>query len=47
MTVNESDGSVTHTFFKAKDGSARKFKDVDTHKRWVAKHMRERREELR
>ena len=48
VTVNE-DGSVSHNFFKAKDGSGepRKFKDQETFKRWVAKHTRERKEELK
>jgi len=48
VTVNE-DGSVTHNVFKAKDGSGepRKFKDVETFKRWVAKHPRERKEDLK
>lgn len=48
MTVND-DGSVSHNFFKAKDGSGqpRKFKDLETFKRWVAKHTRERKEELK
>ncbi len=47
-TVNE-DGSVTHNIFKSKDGSGapRKFKDQETFKRWVAKHNRERKEELK
>jgi len=47
VTVNE-DGTVTHNIYLAKDGSGpRKFKDVDTFKRWVMKHTRERREELK
>ncbi len=48
MTVNE-DGTVSHNVFKAKDGSGepRKFKDMETFKRWVAKHSRERREEMK
>ena len=46
VTVN-SDGSVTHLVFKTKDGSPRKFKDEETHKKWVAKHLRERREDLK
>ena len=48
VTVNE-DGSVTHNVFIAKDGSGnlRKFKDQETFKRWVAKHTRERKEELK
>jgi hypothetical protein len=37
VTVN-ADGSVTHLYFMAKDGSPRKFKDEETHKKWVAKH---------
>jgi hypothetical protein len=39
VTVNP-DGSVTHLIFKAKDGSPRQFKDEETHKKWVAKHLR-------
>jgi hypothetical protein len=48
VTVNE-DGTVSHNVFKAKDGSGepRKFKDMETFKRWVAKHSRERREEMK
>lgn len=42
-----ADGSITHNTFKAKDGSPRKFKDNDTYKRWLAKHHRERKEELK
>lgn len=47
-TVNE-DGSVTHNFFKSKSGNGepRKFKDQDTFKRWVAKHNRDRKDELK
>ncbi len=47
VSVDPVDGSVTHLVFKAKDGSPRKFKDEATHKRWVTKHLRERREELK
>ena len=47
VSVDPVDGSVTHLIFKAKDGSPRKFKDEATHKRWVTKHLRERREELK
>lgn len=46
VTVNE-DGSLSHQFFKAKDGSPRKFKDADTHKKWVTKHIRERKQDLK
>jgi len=46
-TINSEDGSVTHNFFKAKDGQPRKFKDEATFKKWVAKHVRERREALK
>ncbi len=46
VTAN-GDGSFTHNFFKLKDGSPRKFKDEETHKKWVARHVRERREYLK
>ena len=46
VTVN-ADGSVSHNIFLAKDGSPRKFKDEATHKKWVTKHLRERREDLK
>jgi hypothetical protein len=38
---------VSHKFFKAKDGQPRKFKDEVTFKKWVAKHVRQRREDLK
>ena len=46
VAVN-ADGSVTHKIFHAKDGSPRKFKDEATHQKWVTKHLRERREDLK
>lgn len=42
-----TDGSLTHNIFKMKDGSPRKFKDEETHKKWVTKHVRERKEFLK
>jgi hypothetical protein len=46
-TINSEDGTVSHKFFKAKDGQPRKFKDEVTFKKWVAKHVRQRREDLK
>lgn len=43
----QADGTLVHNFYKMKDGSPRTFKDEATFKKWMSKHLRERREVLK
>ena len=45
MTSN-ADGTITHNIAKSKDGKPRVFKDETTYKRWLGKHIMERKAAL-
>ena len=47
VVTNKDDGSLSHSLFKAKDGQARQFKDDAIFKRWVSKHTRLCKEDLK
>lgn len=44
----QADGSVTHNLLKnPKDGQPRVFKSEAVYQKWLAKHLRERKEQLK
>lgn len=46
VTVN-SDGTVTHNFAQSSGDKPRTFKDEATFKKWLNKHLKERKEDLK
>jgi hypothetical protein len=43
----QADGSVSHNVFKTKEGEPRKFKNEETFKKWLTKHQRSMKHDLK